>query len=83
MAIEPESSGPKAIAKRAIAPFERRIELAVGRAVEQAMRNESQAITDALRADVATLVELTYELQRTVERLEQRIAGLLNTSDPS
>ena len=41
----------------------------VARAVDQAMQQQSIAIQEALRADVATLVELTFELQRTVDRL--------------
>ena len=67
----PGPSRTKGLAKRVVAPIERRIELAVSRAVEQAMRSESAAIQDALRADVATLVELTYELQRQIEDLTQ------------
>jgi hypothetical protein len=62
--------GLKRAAKRAVAPFERRMEIAVTRAVETAMRKESEALREALRADVATLVELTYELQRVADRLE-------------
>ena len=41
--------------------------MAVSRAVEQAMRAETVVIQEALRADVATLVELTYELQRQID----------------
>ncbi len=68
----PLGSGPtRQLAKRMMAPFERRLEFAVSRAVEQAMRTEAVAIQDALRADVATLVELTYELQRQIEDLTQ------------
>ncbi len=59
----------KKLAKRAIAPFERRLEIAVTRAVETAMRSEAVALREALRADVATLVELTYELQRVAAQI--------------
>ena len=66
----PGGSALKRTAKRAVAPFERRIEIAVARAVESAMQRESDALRESLRADIATLVELTYELQRVAERLE-------------
>jgi hypothetical protein len=67
---EPRSGAFKGAAKRAIAPFERRLEIAVTRAVEIAMRKEAESLRESLRADVATLVELTYELQRVADRLE-------------
>lgn len=67
-------SGAKGVAKRVLAPFERRIEFIVAQAVDQAMQQESRAIQEALRADVATMVELTYELQRTVDQLRAQLA---------
>lgn len=67
---QPDDPAFKRAAKRAIAPFERRIEIAVARAVESAVQRESAALHESLRADIATLVELTYELQRVAERLE-------------
>ncbi len=70
MDAEPRPGALKGAAKRAIAPFERRLEIAVTRAVETAMRKEAEALRESLRADVATLVELTYELQRVADRLE-------------
>lgn len=68
------TAGAKGIAKRLLAPFERRIEFVVAQAVDQAMQQESRAIQEALRADVATMVELTYELQRAVDQLRAQVA---------
>ena len=65
----PKGVDMKGIVKRIMAPIERRIEFVVARAVDQSMQQQSLEIQDALRADVATLVELTYELQHTVDRL--------------
>ena len=69
MTMEPKAGGPKGVAKRALAPFERRLDFIVERAVDRSMQQQSLAIQEALRADVATLVELTYELQRAVDQL--------------
>jgi hypothetical protein len=62
--------GARGLAKRALAPFERRLEIVVTHAVEAALRRESETLREALRADVATLVELTYEMQRLVARID-------------
>jgi hypothetical protein len=79
----PTANGPtKRLAKRIVAPFERRIELAVSRAVEQAMRTEAVIIQDALRCDVATLVELTYELQRQIEGITPPATQPGHTNQP-
>ncbi len=68
-----EAGEPRSLrgaAKRAIAPFERRIEIAVTRAVEVALHREIAELQTALRADIATLVELTYELERLAGRID-------------
>jgi hypothetical protein len=65
-----ESRRLRSVAKRAVAPFERRIEIAVTRAVEASVRREITELQAALRADIATLLELTYELERVARRIE-------------
>ncbi len=63
-------------AKRAIAPLERRVEIAVTRAVETTIRREIAELRDAVRADIATLVELTYELERLAHRVDEALAAM-------
>jgi hypothetical protein len=73
--------GPKAVAKRAIAPFERRFEIATAKALEDVVRRELHELQAAIQADLATIVELGYELQRRIERLEA-LEQRLGTHEP-
>jgi len=70
-------------AKRAIAPFERRVEIAVTRAVETTLRREITELQASVRADIATLVELTYELERLARRIDDAVHGIAPAAAPS
>ncbi len=72
-----DSRSLRGAAKRAIAPFERRIEIAVTRAVEASLHREIAELQHALRADLATLVELTYELERLAGRIDAAARALV------
>jgi Mg2+ and Co2+ transporter CorA len=81
----PEAAEPhrvRGVVKRAIAPLERRIEVAVTRAVETSMQHEIAALRESIRADLATLVELTYELERLARRIEDATSAAHASATP-
>ncbi|HEY1738867.1 MAG TPA: hypothetical protein VGI86_09170 [Acidimicrobiia bacterium] len=78
-----DAPGPRSVrgtAKRALAPLERRIEIAVTRAVEATIRREIAELQAAMRADIATLVELTYELEHLAGRIDTAVRALAPVS---
>ncbi len=72
-------SNARNVAKRAIAPFERRFEIATAKALEEVVQREMAELRASIQADIATLVELGYELQRRLDRLET----MLDRGDPT